>query len=69
MPELVCTDCGKRLYHDNEATLKIQETIHSKFCRKEMGKTHSYMHRDDAHMETFDAERENDTVGNPVLKK
>ena len=69
MPELVCTDCGKRLYHDNEATLKIEETIHSKFCRKEMGKTHSYMHRDDTHMETFDAERENDTAGNPVLKK
>lgn len=69
MPELVCTDCGKRLYHDNETTLKIQETIHSKFCRKEMGKTHSYMHRDEAHMETFDVERENDTAGNPVLKK
>ena len=69
MPELVCTVCGKRLYHDNEVTLKIQETVHSKFCRKEMGKTHSYMHRDEAHMETFDAERENDTAGNPVLKK
>ncbi len=69
MSEFVCTVCGKRLYHDNETTLKIQETIHSKFCRKEFGKIHSYMHRDPAHMETFDSERENDTAGTPVLKK
>ena len=68
MPESTCPDCGKRLYHENETTLKIQETIHSKFCRKEGG-THSYMHRDPAHMETFDAERENDSTGSPVLKK
>jgi len=27
------------------------------------------MHRDPAHMATFDSERENDTAGNPVLKK
>jgi len=27
------------------------------------------MHRDPAHMETFDSERENDTTGTPVLKK
>jgi hypothetical protein len=27
------------------------------------------MHRDLAHMETFDVERENDTTGEPVLKK
>ena len=69
MPELVCQVCGKRLYHENETTLKVQETIHSKFCRKELGKTHSYMHRDPMHMETFDAERENDSAGTPVLKK
>lgn len=69
MPELVCPDCGKRLFHENEITLKVQETIHSKFCRKELGKIHSYMHRDPAHMETFDAERENDSAGTPVLKK
>lgn len=69
MPEMICADCGKLLYHDNETTLKIQKTIHSKFCRKEQGQTHSYMHRDPAHMETFDAERENDTAGTPVLKK
>ena len=68
MPELICQDCGKRLFHENETTLKIQETIHSKFCRKKEGEIHSYMHRDPAHMSTFDAEREKDTAGNPGLK-
>ena len=69
MPELICPDCGKRLYHENDTTLKVQEKIHEKFCRKEPGKAHSYMHRDPAHMETFDPERENDSTGTPVLKK
>ena len=69
MPEFICEECGKRLFHENETTLKVQETIHSKFCRKEGGGTHSYMHRDPAHMETFDKERENDSTGTPVLKK
>jgi len=27
------------------------------------------MHRDPAHMETFDSERENDTAGSAILKK
>jgi len=27
------------------------------------------MHRDPAHMETFDSEREQDTVGTAILKK
>ena len=69
MPEFTCPDCGKHLFHENETTLKIEETIHSKFCRKIEGETHSFMHRDLAHMETFDSERENDTTGAPVLKK
>ncbi len=69
MPELTCPDCGKRLFHENEDTLKIQETVHEKFCRKKMGETQSYMHRDLTHMSTFDSERENDDVGSPVLKK
>ena len=43
--------------------------VHSKFCRKTKGETHSYMHRDPEHMQTFDIERENDTAGQPVLKK
>jgi len=68
MPEIICPDCGHRLFHENETTLKIEETIHSKFCRKEGG-THSFMHRDLEHMETFDSERENDTSGAPILKK
>jgi hypothetical protein len=68
MPEFTCPDCGKRLFHENETTLKVEETIHSKFCRKEGG-THSYMHRDPAHMNSFDSERENDSNGVPVLKK
>ena len=69
MPVFTCEECGKRIFHENETTLKIQETIHSKFCRKKMGETHSYMHRDLAHMSTFDPERENDSTGSPILKK
>jgi len=34
-----------------------------------MGESHSFMHRDLAHMSTFDSERENDGSGTPVLKK
>ena len=68
MPEFICEDCGKRLFQENESTRKREEKRQSKFCRKEGG-THSFMHRDPAHMETFDTERENDTAGNPVLKK
>ena len=69
MPESTCPECGKRLFHENADTLKIEETIHSKFCRKEQGQVHSFMHRDPAHMSTFDSERENDSTGTPVLKK
>ena len=69
MPELICPDCGKRLFHENEDTLKIEETIHGKFCRKKQGENQSFMHRDLGHMNTFDPERENDGVGNPILKK
>ena len=69
MPEIICKDCGKRLFHENEDTLKIEETVHKKFCRKKEGETHSYMHRDLEHTGTFDEEREIDTKGKPVLKK
>ena len=68
MPEIICEECGKRLFHENETTLKIEETIHKKFCRKKPGETHSYMHRDAAHQETFDPERQNDVDGTAVLK-
>lgn len=69
MPEIICADCGKRLFHENNDTLKIEESVHKKFCRKKEDGTHSYMHRDDKHMQTFDSERENDMDGNPILKK
>ena len=69
MPEIICQDCGKRLYHENETTLKIDESVHKKFCRKQENEIHSYMHRDSSHQATFDTERENDLSGKPILKK
>ena len=68
MPEFVCEKCGKKIFHENETTLKIEETVHGKFCREQMGSTHSYMHRDDAHMSTFDTERSADEKGKPLVK-
>ena len=69
MPEIICPDCGKRLFHDNPDTLKIEESIHKKFCRKKEGENHSYMHRDRGNQSSMDAERENDEKGKPVLKR
>ena len=69
MPEVICPDCGKRLFHENPDTLKIEESVHKKFCRKKEGETHSYMHRDRKNPSTMDAERENDEKGKPVLKR
>jgi len=69
MPETICKVCGIRMFHENETTLKIEEGIHKKFCRKKMGETHSYMHRDDEHQSPFDAERESDSKGESILKK
>ena len=43
MPEFVCPDCGIRIFHENEATLKIQETSHSKFCRNKEGEIQGQM--------------------------
>ncbi|MGQ0772680.1 MAG: hypothetical protein ACT4NT_07920 [Nitrososphaerota archaeon] len=68
MPEIVCADCGKKMFHENEATLKIEEAVHKKFCRKKPGDVHSFMHRDAQHMSTFDSERANDEKGKPLLK-
>ncbi len=68
MPEIICKDCGKRMYHENQTTLDIEGTIHKKFCRKKTGETQSYMHRDIAHQDTFDSERQTDADGTPVLK-
>lgn len=69
MPEIICEECGKRLFHENEDTLKIEQNIHEKFCRKKMGQTYSFMHREGSHTTTFDSEREYDGNGTPVLKK
>lgn len=69
MPEIICPDCEKRLFHENDATLKIEENIHKKFCRKKKGEAQSYMHRDASHNTTFDLERSVDTEGTAILKK
>lgn len=68
MPEIVCEACGKRMFHENADTLKIEDAVHKKFCRKEGG-SYSYMHRDQQHDTPMDAEREFDTDGKPVLKR
>ena len=69
MPEIICQDCGKRLYHENETTLKIEEAVHKKFCRKEDGKDESYMHRNVPEGEPIDAERATDAKGSAILKR
>ena len=69
MPEILCPDCGKRMFHENEDTLKIEENIHKKFCRKKEGESHSYMHRAKIEQPVMDPERDTDASGNPVLKR
>lgn len=69
MPEIICQDCGIRIFHENETTLKIEESVHKKFCRKKEGEIHSFMHRDSTHQETYDEERQSDMSGKPILKK
>ena len=69
MPEILCPDCGKRLFHENEDTLKIENSIHQKFCRKKPGETQSYMHRGANEKESYDSERSTDNDGKPVLKR
>ena len=69
MPEALCPDCGKRMFHENEDTLKIEESIHSKFCRKKEGDIHSYMHREKSEQKSMDSERATDGAGKPVLKR
>ncbi len=68
MPEIICQDCGAKIFHENEETLKIEDAVHKKFCRKKIGETHSYMHRDSGHMSTFDPERAADQKGKSLLK-
>ncbi|CDI05383.1 MAG: hypothetical protein QXY22_02215 [Candidatus Nitrosotenuis sp.] len=68
MPEIICKDCGKKMAHENEDTLKVEEAVHKKFCRKKPGESYSYMHRDPQHMSTFDQERAADQKGKPITK-
>jgi len=68
MPEIVCEACGKRMFHENADTLKAEDAIHKKFCRKEAG-AYSYMHRDSQHNRPMDPEREVDADGKPILKR
>ncbi|WOV92584.1 MAG: hypothetical protein R1F52_05585 [Candidatus Nitrosoabyssus spongiisocia] len=69
MPEIICNDCGKRLFHENEDTLKIEHNVHKKFCRKEEGNHHSYMHREAQDTTPFDTEREKDINGKEILER
>ena len=69
MPEFLCDKCGKRIFHDNPDTQKIEESVHKKFCRETMGETQSYMHRETSDTQSFDAERAQDMEGKPILKK
>jgi hypothetical protein len=69
MPEIICSDCGKRMFHENEDTLKIEESVHKKFCRKKEGATDSYMHREKAEQASIDAERSTDNEDKQILKR
>jgi len=69
MPEIICSDCGKRMFHENEDTLKIEESVHKKFCRKKEGATDSYMHREKSEQASIDAERSTDNEDKQILKR
>jgi len=69
MPEFVCEKCGKREFHENEDTLPITINVHNQFCRGKENQDHSFMHRDDAHLEPMDPERANDEKDVPILNK
>lgn len=69
MPEIICQDCGKRMFHENEDTLKIEDSVHKKFCRKKEGATQSYMHRENPEEAAMDDERTIDNEGKPILKR
>ena len=69
MPEIICEDCGKRMFHENNDTLKIEESVHKKFCRKRDGSSYSYMHRDSGHNIAMDTERAADEDHKSILKR
>ena len=62
MPEFVDEKTGKRIYHENDTTLKIQQNVEKKFETKG-----SFMHRDFDDDQPYDAERAADEEGKPIL--
>ena len=56
------------MFHENEDTLKIEYSVHMKFCRDKEGATESYMHREEGQA-SMDDERATDNDGKPVLKR
>ena len=62
MPEIVDEKTGKRIFHENDTTLKIQQTIEKKFEAKG-----SFMHRELDDDQPYDAKRSVDEEGKPIL--
>ena len=69
MAEIICQDCGKRMFHENEDTLKMEDTIHKQFCRKKEGSAERYMHREKSEQAPMDEERSTDHEGKAILKR
>ena len=62
MPEIVDEKTGKRVFHENEITLKIQHAIEKKFETKG-----SFMHRDFDDDQPYDAKRAVDEDGKSLV--
>ena len=62
MPEFVDEKTGKRIYHENDTTLKIQQNVEKKFETKG-----SFMHRDFDDDQPYDAKRAVDEEGKSIL--
>ena len=62
MPEIVDEKTGKRIFHENDTTLKIHQTIEKKFDTKD-----SFMHRDFDDDQPYDAKRAADEEGKSIL--
>ena len=62
MPEFVDEKTGKRIFHENEDTLKIQQAVEKKFSTKG-----SFMHRDFDDDKPYDAKRAVDEDGKSLL--
>ena len=62
MPESIDEKTGKRIFHENENTLKIQDNVEKKFNTKG-----SFMHRDFDDDQPYDAKRAVDEDGNSLL--